>query len=70
MLLDAVAALKRGDVLLVAKRAIPDGGTGAATTQASVVFVGLPAPPTPEEAERLRLPVGSNVIVSPSHSAK
>jgi hypothetical protein len=43
---------------------MPSGNEGAPQVQASVVFMGLPKPPTPEEAERLRPPPGSGMIVN------
>lgn len=41
----------------------PPGEGGGVHAPGSVVFVGIPRPPTPQEAERLRPPIGSNVII-------
>ncbi len=40
----------------------PPNGSGAVAS-ASVVFVNVPVPPTPEQARALQPPVGSNVII-------
>ena len=42
------------------------GREGTPSVQAGVVFMGLPKPPTPEEAERLRPPPGSAMIITPA----
>ena len=51
-----------GDPHGMAPNAVP-GQPAGAVANASVVFVGLPQPPSPAQAEAMRPPVGSNVII-------
>lgn len=64
---------KHGDLVLrlleleAEKETMPEGREGVAAmpnVQVGVVFQGLPAPPTPQQAEAMRPPAGSAMVVT------